>query len=168
MGLVTLVVIVLLALGAAVAQPAVAHCLSIHGVFPDIAVVSVLVAGLVMGPAEGIAIGLLVGLVGLTQSAHTALAGLLVSRCVVGLLAGQTAARVFANSILVQLAAAFLAVMAADAVLFAFDADPEVGAWLLASLKKGLASAAVAPLLFRVAVAAAKWEAGERPRHAMR
>lgn len=164
MGLVTVVTVALMAVLAAIAQPAVAQTLSIGTVFPDAVVVCLVVAGLLLGPTEALAIGFIVGLISTTQIGHAGMGGVLVSRCLVALLAGHASARVYVNSGLAQVAAVFVGALVGEITLFAFSPDPSVLPWLWTALGRATLSALIAPLFFRVAHSVAVWERGDAHR----
>ncbi len=165
MGLITVVACLLMALVAAIAQPAVAHCLALGGVYPDLAVASILVCAMVLGAPEGVGIALIAALIAVSQVGHIGLAGVMISRCAVGALGGITGARLYRQSVLVQMGASAVAVLAADAVLFLFTPDPLVGRWIGCALGKALLTALTAPLLFGFVQRVAAWESGDRYRH---
>ncbi len=164
MGLVTVIVVTILAALAAMVQPAVAQSLSVGGVFPDVATTCLVVAGLLLGPTEALTIGFLVGLISVTQMGHVGLGGVLVSRCLVGFLAGHVSARVYVSSGFAQMGAVFCGVLLGEITLFAFGPDPSLLPWLWAAVGRALLSAAVAPLFFRFANAVAAWELGDAHR----
>ncbi|MBD3174784.1 MAG: hypothetical protein GF320_06375 [Armatimonadia bacterium] len=164
MGMVTFVVVALMAALAAVFQPAVAQNLSVGSVFPDAATACLVVAGLLLGPTEALAIGFLVGVISVTQIGHVGLGGLLVARSVVGLLAGFASARVFIHSVVTQMAAVLAGVLISEAILFVFSPDATVGPWMGAAGGRALLSALIAPLFFRIANGVAAWEMGDAHR----
>jgi hypothetical protein len=164
MGLLTFAVVALMAVLAAICQPAIAQTLSHGVVFPDVATTCLVVAGLLLGPTEALVIGFVVGLISVTQMGHVGLGGVLVSRCLVGLLAGHASARVYMNSGLAQVGVVLAGVLAGETVLFAFNPDPSVFPWLWAALGRALLSALVAPVFFRIANGMAAWELGDAHR----
>jgi hypothetical protein len=109
-------------------------------------------------------IGFVIGLISVTQMGHVGLGGVLVSRCLVGLLAGHASARVYMNSGLAQVGVVLAGVLAGETVLFAFNPDPSVFPWLWAALGRALLSALVAPVFFRIANGMAAWELGDAHR----
>jgi hypothetical protein len=165
MGLISVVTCLLLVLVAAVAQPAVAHFLSIGGVYPDFAVASVLVVALFMGPQEGIGIGLVAGLIAVTQVGHAGIAGVILSRSAAGAVGGVVGARFYRQSAAVQMAAVAAGVLAAEVSLFLFAPDPLVGRWLACALGKAFITGLHAPILYRLVNRVASWESGERYRY---
>jgi len=164
-GLLTALAAILLVVVAAVAQPAVSGCLGAHGVFPDLAVASVVVASMFLGPFEAMMMGLVAGLVCATQVGHAGLAGVILSRAATGALAGVAAARLYHTNVLVQMLAVALGVAAADCILFLFLPGPDIGGWLGDLCGKTVISALCAPLLFGSVQKVAAWEAGGRDRH---
>jgi hypothetical protein len=165
MGLITVVSCLLMVLAAAIAQPAVAHCLTLGGVYPDLAVAAILVCAMVLGAPEGVGMALIAALIAVTQVGHIGIAGVMISRCTVGAVGGVTGARLYRTSVLVQMGAAFVAVLASDTVLFLFTPDALVGRWLGYTLGKALLTALSAPLLFGFVHRVAAWESGDRYRY---
>ncbi len=168
MGLLTALAAILLVVASAIAQPAVSGCLSVGGVFPDIAVASLVVAGMFLGPFEAMLTGLVAGLICVSQVGHVGLAGVILSRAATGALAGVAGARLYHTNVFVQMAAVALGVAAADAFLFLFMPGPDIGGWLGDLGGKALVSGLCAPLLFSAVGKVAAWEEGDRYRHRVR
>lgn len=165
MGLIGVIACLLIVLVTAVAQPAVAHYLSVGAVYPDLAVSAVVVAGMFLGSAEGGGMGLLAGLITMSQIGHVGVAGALLARFVAGVLGGVTGARLYRQSPLVQMGAVAAGVLAAEAVQFVLYPDPLIGRWFADALGRAVASGLCGPVIYGLVNRAVILESGERHRY---
>ena len=143
------------------AQGALAQKLTIGEVRPDLLVVGTVAIGLLLGPTAGALAGLLAGLV------HASVAGMglgsfLVSRTLLGYLAGAAKPRVFYDNPIVPFVGGAAGTLVAEAIFTLVNPPARLAAWLaplpLIALYNGLLAFPVTWVLRRMLVTR------ERPR----